>query len=93
MFMDVYAECINSKTQMLSTESYISQGFHDTYTTVSSAMMETVARMRTGYWHGILKAAANAGVEWYIVEQDICRCDLFESLKISLENLREMGVN
>ena len=44
-------------------------------------------------WPGILKAAAKAGVEWYIVEQDTCRRDPFESLKISLENLRGMGVN
>ena len=44
-------------------------------------------------WPGILQACRDAGVEWYIVEQDICRRDPFESLAISLKNLREMGKN
>ncbi len=43
-------------------------------------------------WPGILAAARQAGVEWYIVEQDTCERDPFESLKISLENLRAMGL-
>lgn len=44
-------------------------------------------------WPGILDACREVGVQWYIVEQDICRRDPFESLKISLENLKEMGVD
>ncbi len=44
-------------------------------------------------WHAILSASKDAGVEWYCVEQDDCyERDPFESLKISLENLREMGL-
>ena len=43
-------------------------------------------------WPGILEAAAEAGIEWYIVEQDTCAGDPFESLKISLENLHTMGL-
>ena len=43
-------------------------------------------------WPKILKAARGAGVAWYIVEQDTCRRDPFESLKISFENLRAMGL-
>lgn len=43
-------------------------------------------------WPRILEAAKEAGAEWYIVEQDICQRDPFESLAISLRNLREMGV-
>ena len=43
-------------------------------------------------WPSILKAAAEAGIEWYIVEQDFCTGDPFDSLKISLENLRAMGL-
>ncbi|HEX8521816.1 MAG TPA: sugar phosphate isomerase/epimerase [Tepidisphaeraceae bacterium] len=43
-------------------------------------------------WPGIISACRDAGVEWYLVEQDICYRDPFESLKISLENLRGMGV-
>ncbi len=44
-------------------------------------------------WPGILQACRNAGVQWYIVEQDVCQRDQFESLEISLKNLRAMGVN
>ncbi|HEV2295319.1 MAG TPA: sugar phosphate isomerase/epimerase [Tepidisphaeraceae bacterium] len=43
-------------------------------------------------WPGILAACREIGVQWYIVEQDICQRDPFESLKISLENLKGMGV-
>lgn len=43
-------------------------------------------------WSAILEAAREAGVEWYLVEQDICHRDPFESLAISLQNLRDMGV-
>lgn len=38
-------------------------------------------------WKKIVKAAKKAGTEWFIVEQDVCRIDPFESLKISLEYL------
>ena len=43
-------------------------------------------------WPAILKAAKAAGVRWYIVEQDVCRRDPFESLAISLKNLKAMGL-
>ena len=43
-------------------------------------------------WPGILAACREIGVQWYIVEQDVCQRDPFESLKISLENLKGMGV-
>lgn len=36
-------------------------------------------------WDGILEAAFDAGVKYYVVEQDICAGDPFESLKISSE--------
>jgi len=41
-------------------------------------------------WQEILKACNEAGVKWYIVEQDICQRDPFESLGISLRNLQAM---
>lgn len=44
-------------------------------------------------WSGILHAAKQAGVAWYIVEQDVCQRDPFESLGISLRNLNAMGLN
>lgn len=43
-------------------------------------------------WPEILRACQEAGVEWYLVEQDVCARDPFESLAISLRNLRAMGV-
>lgn len=43
-------------------------------------------------WPAILDACREAGVEWYIVEQDTCQRDPFESLGISLQNLRRLGL-
>ena len=43
-------------------------------------------------WPVILKACRKAGVEWYIIEQDICQRDPFESLAISLKNVKQMGL-
>lgn len=43
-------------------------------------------------WKAILAACKSAGVEWYIVEQDVCERDPFESLAISLKNLHAMGI-
>jgi len=43
-------------------------------------------------WPAILKAAKEAGVEWYLVEQDTCQRDPFESLAVSLRNLKAMGI-
>jgi sugar phosphate isomerase/epimerase len=44
-------------------------------------------------WPAILAAAKDAGVEWYCVEQDDCYgSDPFDCLKISLENLHQMGL-
>ena len=44
-------------------------------------------------WPGILEACKEAGTRWYIVEQDTCQRDPFESLSISFNNLKEMGLN
>jgi len=44
-------------------------------------------------WDGILAAAQDAGVKWYIVEQDTCERDPFESLAISFNNLKAMGID
>lgn len=44
-------------------------------------------------WDGILKACKAAGTQWYIVEQDICYRDPFDSLETSLKNLKAMGLN
>jgi sugar phosphate isomerase/epimerase len=45
-------------------------------------------------WPAILEAAAESGVEWYLVEQDRCYDrDPFESLAISYRNLQAMGLS
>ena len=38
-------------------------------------------------WPDVLAACSEAGVDWLIVEQDVCRRDPFESLSISRRNL------
>lgn len=43
-------------------------------------------------WPAILAASQDAGVSWYVVEQDTCRGDPFESLRISYQNLTKMGL-
>lgn len=43
-------------------------------------------------WPRVIDACKKAGVEWYIVEQDTCERDPFESLAISLRNLKAMGL-
>jgi len=40
-------------------------------------------------WKAIIAAAQQSGCEWYIVEQDVCPGDPFESLRISLEYIRK----
>ena len=44
-------------------------------------------------WEAILKACKAADIEWYIIEQDTCIGDPFDSLKKSLDNLRAMGLH
>ena len=43
-------------------------------------------------WPTILEAARDAGVGSYVIEQDVCAGDPFESIAVSLENLKRMGV-
>lgn len=43
-------------------------------------------------WPAVLDACREAGVEWYLVERDSGDLDPFESLKISLDNLRSWGL-
>ena len=44
-------------------------------------------------WGAILAACRDAGIEWYLIEQDRCQRDPFDSLSISLANLRAMGLS
>jgi len=52
----------------------------------------TFAEMGRGImeWTPILKAAAKAGVHWYIVEQDECAGDSLEAARISAEFVRSL---
>lgn len=43
-------------------------------------------------WQRILHAARRAGCQWYVVEQDVCPGDPFESLKISYDFLAPLAV-
>ena len=43
-------------------------------------------------WPQILEACQEADIEWYLVEQDTCQGDPFESLGISLRNLNRLGL-
>ncbi len=44
-------------------------------------------------WPAILDACRRADVEWYLVERDEGEMDPFESLKISLDQMRAMGLS
>lgn len=44
------------------------------------------------HWPAIIAACAKAGVRWHVVEQDVCRRDPFDSLQISLGNLKKLGL-
>ena len=44
-------------------------------------------------WGPILAACKRAQIEWYLIEQDTCPGDPFESLGLSLRNLRAMGLD
>lgn len=43
-------------------------------------------------WNEIIPACHETGVEWFVVEQDECRRDPFESLKLSYEFLKTFGL-
>lgn len=43
-------------------------------------------------WKEIIKACEDIDARWYIIEQDKCERDPLESAKISLDNLKKMGV-
>ena len=43
-------------------------------------------------WPRILEACREAGVDWYLIERDSGDLDPFDSLRISLENLRAWGL-
>lgn len=55
---------------------------------------QTMAEVGEGNmeWTSILNACKEINVEWYAIEQDVCYRDPFESLQISFENVKKMGL-
>ncbi len=43
-------------------------------------------------WSGIVAACEAAGAQWYVVEQDTCAGDPFDSIAISYRNMAGMGL-
>ena len=43
-------------------------------------------------WPGIVAACESAGSQWYVVEQDTCAGDPFDSIAISFRNMTAMGL-
>jgi sugar phosphate isomerase/epimerase len=43
-------------------------------------------------WPAILQACRETGVEWYVVEQDTCLRDPFESLEMSFNYLKKLAI-
>ena len=43
-------------------------------------------------WSDIVAACREVNAQWYVVEQDICAGDPFDSIAISLRNMQEMGL-
>ncbi|MFW5743559.1 MAG: sugar phosphate isomerase/epimerase family protein [Spirochaetota bacterium] len=62
------------------------------YTIVDNEITLTEVGEGNLNWPGIIKASDDAKIRWYVVEQDRCARDPFESIKISYDNLKAMGV-
>jgi sugar phosphate isomerase/epimerase len=41
-------------------------------------------------FEGVFQASQAAGVEWFIIEQDVCRLSQIDSVKLSLENIQKI---
>jgi sugar phosphate isomerase/epimerase len=61
---------------------------------MSATQPPTFAEVGRGIldWPSIFEVAEAGGVQWYIVEQDTCPGDPFESLRLSLAKLREWEI-
>ncbi len=44
------------------------------------------------HWSGIRQTATDMGIEKFVIEQDICTRDVFDSIAASYRNLRAMGI-
>lgn len=44
------------------------------------------------YWPAVVDACRDANIEYYVVEQDQSRRDIFDSIKISIDNMKKFGL-
>ena len=78
-------------TEELKTHCQIITFMPDFYRFWEEAKDQTLEK-KIVLWDSIFEAGQAAGSEWYIVEQDLCQRPPMESIGVSLENLRKMGV-
>jgi sugar phosphate isomerase/epimerase len=74
---------LGERSRIIHFKDMVILGGQQTYTEIGEGNLD---------WPGILEACENADIEWYIVEQDTCQRDPFESLEMSFNNLKAMGV-
>lgn len=67
----------------INLEEFFSQGIEEPFAEIGEGILD---------FNKISEVADEVGTEWLIVEQDKCRRDPFESLKISYENLVKLGI-
>ncbi|MCC7263854.1 MAG: sugar phosphate isomerase/epimerase [Candidatus Latescibacteria bacterium] len=78
-----WLRCLKGRCHVVHLKDMAMKGSQQLFAEVGEGNLE---------WPAILDACREAGVEWYIVEQDTCQRDPFESLGLSLQNLRRMGL-
>jgi sugar phosphate isomerase/epimerase len=44
-------------------------------------------------WPGIIAECKEQNIKWCAVEQDVCQRPVYESIKISLDNLKGFGIS
>jgi sugar phosphate isomerase/epimerase len=75
---------LNGRMHVVHLKDMAMQGNKQLYAEVGEGNLE---------WDSILAACKRAKIEWYIIEQDTCQRDPFDSLGLSLKNLKAMGLD
>lgn len=72
---------LNNRLPLLHMKDYVINNSNEpTYAEIGQGNLD---------WPDIIAAAENAGCRWYLVEQDTCPGDPFDSLKISFDYIKE----
>jgi sugar phosphate isomerase/epimerase len=76
-----WCRCLSGRLPLLHLKDYM----------ISAEGRPTFAEIGRGNlnWKPIIAAAEESGCQWYVVEQDTCPGDPFDSLKISFEFIRD----